>query len=402
MISYNQIKEIYSWELPKIIFGIDAVEKVGIEAKQYGKKALIVTGKSIKKHGLLDRVTEPLQNENIEVDIYTSSPTKWEEPDLEEYNRVMTTSRRKKYDLVIAVGGGARMDMAKIAAIMAKNPGEIHQYLSEGETEYRDDLIKNPGLPTMMISTTHGAGAEIGHAIMLHIKKRTTQIKSPYIIPKVAVIDPSLTVTMPKSVTAATALDALATAIESYTTIHNTPLSDLLSLFAIKLVSENLRIAYGDGRNIEARYNLTLAGHIAGVANFVGAAHLIHAFSNAIGGMWRVPHGFACSVTIPYILDSLTKTTSKSRLNKLAQALCINTRRLTKDEVTEKIVQATKKLNEDVKSPTSLKNFGAKKEDIPEMVKQTLAWKHFIDRSPWKITYDEAIKLGERMLEFKI
>jgi len=400
MLTYNQIKKIYSWNLPKIIFGIGAVGEVGVEARQFGKKALILTGENISKAGLVDEVMKPLKKEGVEVDVFSHSHTHGAEPDLEEIDLVIEAARKNEYELFIGVGGGSCMDMAKLASIMTTNPGGIQQYLSVGETLHRDDLVKKPGPPIVLVNTTHEAGGEIGHAIILHTKKRKVYVKSPYAVPKVAIIDPMLTVTLPRSVTAATCLDALATAIETYTTIYNTPLSDVLSLFSIKLVSDNLAIAYGDGRNIEARYNLSLAGHIAGLANYsVGASHLIHAFSHAIGGMWGITHGFACSVTMPYILNTITKMIPKPRLVRLAKAFGENPERLTKNEIASRIVMATKRLNEDVNSPGCLKDVGAKKNELPEMVKQALDWKHYIDRSPWKLTYDDAIKLAERIWE---
>ncbi|MDH3328752.1 MAG: iron-containing alcohol dehydrogenase, partial [Desulfobulbaceae bacterium] len=213
--------KIISLKSPNLILaGFGALEKMGEEAKNLDvKKALMVTDIGIQSSGIGAQVEKILRDSGVAVTVFDKVQS---DPDIACCESCICEAKKGDYDLVVGVGGGSPMDIASIASLMTTNPGTVHDYFGV-------NLLKNPGIPTFLVATTSGTGAEVTpNAILTDPEAKLKKgIVSPYILPRAAIVDPILTVTMPPRVTSFTGMDALTHAIESYTSMNATPLTDM-------------------------------------------------------------------------------------------------------------------------------------------------------------------------------
>lgn len=281
----------------KIIFGQNCVDQVGVEVSEYGDRALLVTGRSaMRKAGIIDRITDLLKVSGFKkIHVYDEVE---HDPSTETVDRGTELAREGQYDVVIGIGGGSALDAAKAIACMVKNDGPVVEYQSGRK-------IERSGIPFIAIPTTAGTGAEITkNAVLTNREKEVKQsVRSPFMIAELAMVDPLLTVTMPPNVTAATGMDALTQAIEAYVTLASNPISDMLALRAISLISQNLARAFADGSDIEARDNMALGSLISAMAFANSSLGAVHGLAHPIGGLFGVPHGVTCALLLPYVME---------------------------------------------------------------------------------------------------
>jgi len=230
--------KIYRFRLPKkIIFGPDSHKKVGEEVKALGgKDVLLVTDSNLSRVGIPEKVEKVVAEESVNVDFFTEVEA---EPRLETAEAVAEAARKKRYDVVVGIGGGSVMDMAKVAAMAVTNPGPMRNYVGVG-------LVKNPSIPKILLPTTSGTGSEVTNiAIVTRVEDEAkTAIVSPYMLGDVAIVDPTFTYTLPPRLTASTGLDALSHALESVMSTKSNPVTDSLALRAIALIFQYLPRAY--------------------------------------------------------------------------------------------------------------------------------------------------------------
>lgn len=271
--------------MPKQVFyGENALQNASESFSALGKKALIVTDPMMVKLGNTKLVTDILDKNKIEYSIYdqiTGEPTdKMIETGLGIYNT-------EKCDFLIAVGGGSPIDAMKAIGAVATNGGTINDYL--GKT------ITIPTPPMVAIPTTSGTGSEATQFTIITNTERDIKmlLKGAVLMPDIAIDDPAFTMTAPKSVTAATGLDALCHAAEAYTSRKAQPLTDEFALSAIKKIFDNLPLCYNEGKNAYAREQMSIAAFQAGVAFNNASVTIIHGMSRPIGALFHVPHGIS-------------------------------------------------------------------------------------------------------------
>ncbi|MEM2629678.1 MAG: iron-containing alcohol dehydrogenase, partial [Candidatus Bathyarchaeia archaeon] len=234
----------------RIVFGIEAVNQVGEEAKKLkAKNILVVTDDNIEKAGLLDKVKAPLEAEKLKYYVY-KIPTA--EPTMSSAKAITDHVRKNKYDLVIGVGGGSCMDSAKLAAIMATNKGDVESYCASA-TKAPEPLTED-SLPKILIPTTAGTGSEASNTLVIIDGGYKTWITDAKVLAEVAIVDPLMTLTCPPRMTAGSGMDALSHLAEAVMVRKWHPISDAIALKGISLVAQNLRKAYYDGNNLEARW----------------------------------------------------------------------------------------------------------------------------------------------------
>ncbi|MBA7524277.1 Long-chain-alcohol dehydrogenase 1 [subsurface metagenome] len=236
----------YAVQLPKrVVFGDGVEEKIGAEAKGLGaKKALIVTDATIEKAGLLEKVEKTLK-EAVEVDVFDIVES---EPTLAAAETVAGAARAAKYDLIVGVGGGSVMDMAKVASAVASNPGQaVSEFMGANK-------IANPSVSKILVPTTAGTGAEATPFTLIIVGGKKKAIASPYNLADVVLISPSFTATMPPRVTASTGMDAMSHAIEAFLSTGSNPLTDSFALEAIRKIADNLEVAFSHGDNLDALF----------------------------------------------------------------------------------------------------------------------------------------------------
>lgn len=388
-VSYLSTKP-FSFQVPtKIIFGIGTADTVGLEAKQLGGSSIFfVTDKTIEKVGIADRVKKALEEEELKVRKVFNEIG--HEPDMTIVEAICDAVRKDEYDLLIGVGGGSALDMAKVASVMATNSGEVNNYIGR-------KLVKKDGLPKILLPTTAGTGSEVSSAAVIIREKLKRMIVSRQCLADVAIVDPLLTVTMPPAVTAGTGLDALSHAIEGMMSTRFNPIKDMLALEATKLIATNLRLAYADGEHLDARSNMSLAALLSGIA--IGTVYG-HSMGDTLVSRYGISHGVSCGIALPYVMEYNLFACAKE-LALIAEAMGERVNGLTLEEKAYKAVAAVKKLVEDLDVPSSLKDLGVPRDMLPELAEEMLTkfpkgWQRR------KMTKENATKMFERALEGKI
>jgi phosphonate metabolism-associated iron-containing alcohol dehydrogenase len=338
----------------KVIFGVGSLDTLAEVVGAFGpKKIILVTGKqSMKKSGIARTVVENLKSYPVAVyDDVEHNPTT---RNIENGLRFL---EKEKGDLVIGLGGGSVIDFAKAIAVLSKNSGSVFEYLSSNRE------IVNRGIPLIAIPTTAGTGSEVTQyaSIINEDTKKKISLTHDYVRPNVAIVDPSLTVTMPKSVTAITGLDALSQCIEAYWSRNHTPVSDVFALNGIKLISENITNAYNFPDEIDARSNMSLASLFSGIAISIAATTIVHSVSYPLTVRFKVPHGLACSLTLPLFIKYNSEV-SESRVLGMARAI--------NAETVEDFIQKIEEIIVNVKLPRKLREVGVNSEDIDLIVEE--------------------------------
>ncbi len=379
----------YAVQQPKrIVFGADIIDKIGVEARGLGakKKVLIVTDKTMQKLGFYDRVHKPLSEVVEEVEVFDSIEP---EPTLATAEKVVTASRAG-YDLIVGMGGGSVLDMAKVAAAAAANPDQnASEFLGANK-------IINPSVSKILIPTTAGTGSEATPFALVIADGKKKAIASPYNIADVVFLDASFTATMPPRVTAFTGMDALSHAVESFLSLGANPLTDSFALEAMRKISTNLEEVYSHGDNLKARQEMALAAMLAGIA--FGNAGVIagHAIAHTIGTRYNVPHGVSAALTLPYIMEYNAVAAGEERMQAIAKAL------LGEDVGTEaadasKAIAYVRGMLERMQLPTRLSELGVTKDDLRGLAENVVKEKGYLKRNTREMDFDAALKLLESM-----
>jgi len=389
----------------KIIFGVGAVDRVGEEAKRLGGgKILVVSDGNIEKAGILGKILKLSEEKEPDIQLY-KIPTA--EPTMDSARAIADMVREKKYNVVIGVGGGSCLDSAKIAAAMATNPGDVWEYCAKVKAEVRQ--VKNQTLPKILIPTTSGTGSEASNTLVIIEKKYKTWITDNKVLAEVAIVDPTLTATLPPKMTAGSGMDALSHVVEALMSTRANPLSDALSLEAVRLVFENLRRAYHQGEDLEARWGMSLAatlgGWVIGFPWIGGPAIIGHCLAEAFGSKYKIPHGIACALALPYSMEY----NLPALMDKLALMTTVvgeDCTGLTTRDAAFKSIEAVLELMEDVDMPTTLREVGVPKEDLKPFAEYLVTERQYlydlITFNPRKPTLENITQLLERMWEGEI
>ncbi|RAS77202.1 iron-containing alcohol dehydrogenase [Priestia endophytica] len=370
-----------------LITGRDSISKIGEEAKKLGsKKAIIITDKVIRQTGLLSKVIFPLEEINLAVDIMDEVMP---EPPFENLEQMMIQLEGKEYDLLIGVGGGSVLDATKVLSIMLTNQENVRDLVGI-------EKVQNAGISTILVPTTSGTGSEVTYnAIFTDVRDKVKKgIVSPYLLPKVAIVDPALTLTVPPSVTAATGMDALVHAVESYTAIRAGELTDGIALQAIKLISRSLRKAVYNGKDVKAREDMAMGSLLAGISLGNAGVGAVHALAYPLGGKFKVPHGVANSLLLPFVMK-YNVVADLEKFAEVAKALGENIEGLSLREAANCTVYALTQLAQDIGIPSSLKDVGVTAEDIPNLAEEASKIDRLLNNNPRWLTVKEIEKIYE-------
>jgi len=374
------------------IFGLNAVKKLGEEVRKLGGgKVLIVTDKGIMKSGLLDNITKVLEEERIRYSIFSEVKP---EPDLESYNKAVEFAKKERPNVVIGFGGGSSMDVAKVTSMMLNNPGEVIQYVGPPF-----DTFENEGYPTVLIPTTAGTGSECTRGAVIIVDNRKRDIADSKMFATVAIVDPMLTISMPPALTAATGIDALAHALESLMSRKTTKISYLFALEAVKLIFRYLRRAYRDGNDLESRYHMSLASTFAGMALSVTGANLAHAAAYTYAGWKKLPHGVSCGIALPYAMEYYLPVVV-DRLAVVAKEVGLCPRDVDERDAALTLIESVHQLTRDLGLPTSLREVGVSKEDIPALITRLESeYRYIWEKGPLPFIEDRIKSFYEKMYE---
>ena len=283
----------------RIIFGSGKLGEAAITAASLGRRALVVTGSTpVRADGLIHE----LRARNIEPVVFSVSG----EPTIPAILTGVQAARDQQCNIVIGCGGGSALDGAKAVAALMNNPGDPLDYL---EVVGRGNPLTRPSAPCICIPTTAGTGCEVTRNAVLASPEHRVKVslRSPRMLPLLAVVDPDLTQSLPPSVTASTGMDALTQLIEPFVCKAAGPLSDAICREGIRRAALWLGRAYADGRDAAARENMALASLFGGLALANAGLGAVHGFAAPIGGMFPMPHGVACARLLPFVMDANVK-----------------------------------------------------------------------------------------------
>ena len=355
--AFRMALPVLPYREPEIIRSCTEIGKVA--KKEKISSVLIVTDKGIVNNGLVDPVVAALQTSGISYYIYADTQPN---PTVQNVEDALQVYRANQCDALIAIGGGSSMDCAKAVGARVVYPKRTVNQLGGKLKVWRK-------LPTLIaIPTTAGTGSETTLAAMITDSETHHKyaIMSFPLIPKYAVLDASLTYSLPPHLTSTTGVDALTHAVEAYIGRSTSKETRRLSLEATKLVFENVEEAYKDGNNHTARENMLHAAYKAGIAFSKSYVGYIHAVAHSLGGKYGTPHGFANAVVMPYVLESYGKSVYK-KLHRLGIAAGVATEEDAPMTGAIKFINAVKALNASMNIPEKLP--GIQKEDIPSLTK---------------------------------
>jgi len=383
--------KIISLRSPHLILaGIGASERLGQEAKGIGaQKALIVTDKGVINSGIGKRIKDLLEKERIGVEIFDEVIS---DPDIKNVETCIEIGKKGNYDLFIGVGGGSPMDIASITSVMVTNSGSVREY-------FGINLIKNPGIPTILIPTTAGTGAEVTpNAVLTDTEEKMKKaIISPHILPRVAIIDPLSTLSMPPSVTSFTGMDALTHAVESYTANNATVLTDLFAKEAMILIGRSLRTAVAQGNNLEARYDMSIGSLYAGISLANAGVAAVHALAYPLGGLFNIPHGIANGLLLPYVME-FNVLGNIPKFAQIAQFLGEKVDHMGLLDQAYCSAKAVKAIYGDLKVPQSLTDLNIPKNVIPAMAQAAINVTRLLANNPRTMTLQDAERIYEKAL----
>ncbi|MDM0497535.1 L-threonine dehydrogenase [Clostridium perfringens] len=355
----------YKFFMPAIsLMGADCLKDAGDQVGELGfKKALIVTDKVLGQIGIVKKVTDVLDNKNIEYAIYDETKPN---PTVKNVNAGLALLKEKECDFVISLGGGSAHDCAKGIALLATNGGEIKDY--EGV-----DKSKKPQLPMVGINTTAGTGSEMTLFAIITDEERHIKMAlvDKHLTPIIAVNDPMLMLAMPKSLTAATGMDALTHAVEAYVSTAATPITDACAEKAIELISNYLVNAVENGEDVEARDMMAYAEYLAGMAFNNASLGYVHAMAHQLGGFYNLPHGVCNAILLPHVQE-YNKATSASRLAKIAKIMGGNIEGLTDEQGADLCIDMIKSLSQTIGIPEGLGVLGVKESDFETLATNAL------------------------------
>ena len=378
----------------RLVQRLGAIQELGNEATQLGmRRPLLVTDAGVKAAGLLESALEVLRKSDVEPVVFdrvrANPPVALVDEGAREY-------RSQGCDGLVAIGGGSSMDTAKgIGVVVAHDDGSIVDY------EWGGRQIASRIPPMIAVPTTAGTGSEVTLWAVITDPNRKIKFNvggTPNIASWVAVIDPELTVKLPPAVTAGTGMDALAHAVECYTMSYHQPFTDAVALLAMEYVAKYLRVAYSQAANLEARYHMSAAAMLAGLAYGTDSAGAAHAMSQTAGGVHDAPHGELTARLLGPVME-YNYAGEPERFARMAQAFGLQVRGVSTWEAAEMAVEYVYELTDDL-GIRGLQELGFSEDEIPMLADkafadpQTIGNPRDVDAAAYQRIYRRAFEVG--------
>lgn len=380
----------------RVVFGSGKAKDLPNYIKQLGgHKVFIVTDPPLAKTPLMDGIMGNLNRSSIDVKVFTGVEPN---PPIEAVKEGAEIVKNEGCDVIIGVGGGSPVDTAKAIAFMCINKGSIADYWRRDQWSHPED---KPGLPCIAVPTTAGTSSEISSTAVIKDKQRKVKmgITHRFLYPTMALYDPELTLSLPAAITAATGMDALTHAIESYTNTVVSPLAADMALRAIELIGANLRLAVTNGQNLEAREAMLLSNIYAGLAMCNTRLALVHGITAVMGGYYNIPHGIVNAVLLPYVMEYNVVAAPKLHVD-VACALgghgwTKKLRDMPEIEGGNAAVKIVFDLMKDIGLPSHLSEIGIEKSAIPEICEAAME-NQIVYLNPRKVSLGDMILVCER------
>ncbi|KAL2632213.1 hypothetical protein R1flu_016899 [Riccia fluitans] len=346
----------YAFFMPNLnLIGVGSLNAAGSQIAELGfKKALIVTDKVLVKVGAVNAVIKVLDQIDVDYVIYDGTEPN---PTDNQVDEGLALLKKESCDFIVSFGGGSPHDCAKAIGVLATNGGKIHDYEGVNKT-------KKAMLPLVSVNTTAGTAAELTRFSIITDTKRHVKmaIIDWKVTPTIAVDDPTLMIGMPKSLTAATGMDALTHAIEAYVSTISNPVTDASALHAMKLIKTYLRDAVNDGKNLKARDMMSYAEFLAGMAFNSASLGYVHAMAHQLGGIYNLPHGVCNAVLLP-VVQEFNAAKVPHLFIDIAEAFGYNVGE-DQQKAVKVVLDEIRSLSKDVGIPKNLNELGVKPEDF--------------------------------------
>jgi alcohol dehydrogenase class IV len=365
MMTDNKKMDGFSYACPTAVMaGHGSLSSIYKVVASFGcKRAMILTDPGVRAAGLADLVKNSLVE--FYAGMYDKIPP---DPDLDSVDGAVEKARELKADCIVSVGGGSVIDAGKVASVCLKSGGKANDYIN------RWYALDEPQTPHVVVPTTAGTGSEVTNAAVITniTAGRKLFLADPWIVPNAAILDPRMTMTLPKGMTVGSAMDAMTHAVEAMMSLMANAICDGQALQAIRLISENLPLVAADGNDEKARLNMQIAATAAGWAFTIAQVGLAHAMAHTVGTLYHVPHGSACGIVLPHVMRfNVDHATAK--LAQAAQALGVDTKGMSERDAALAAADAVEALMAKVGHPMRLREVGVPEDGLPVAAFHALA-----------------------------
>ncbi len=352
----------------RVVFGRRSIQRLPEEVEYLSldtSKVAVICGKSAVSNGFVDTVEKLLK---VKLSVFDEVES---DPSIESVEKVLGRVEEFSPSLIIAIGGGSPIDVAKVVSCMLRNEGDIEGFIGVPE------CFENPGVPLVAIPTTSGSGSEVTPYAVLTDERnwRKAPLISHHMFPVLSIDDPDFTLTMPQSVTANTGVDALTHAVESFVSKRATPISKLYSVEAMRLISKNIARAFGNPRDVEAREGMMLASLLAGMAITDAGAGLVHTMAHVLGVMYRLPHGLSNAMFLVPVLRFYGFSV-EGEIREMGRAMGFRSGNIFE------ILDELESLLEFLGKPKRLKDIGFSENDISTFINLVMGRRHLMGNLP--------------------
>lgn len=377
----------------KIVFGIGNVEKTGKEVSEIGKRVLVVTGvKSAEETGTLKKLVANIEEEGIKVKVFKGVKTN---PSIEIIEKGTKITTVFKPDVILTVGGGSVHDAGRIISLMATHKGELCDYALMGKKGVSG--IKNTTIPLITVPTISGTGAEISPAALVTIGNKKEIVVSPYLSPKISIVDPALSVSVPPKTSAQVGIDAYFQGLEAFVSKNAQPFSDIFALESMKHSIAYLPRIVKNTNDLEARSFVALSAIESVFAIAQAGVGAIHALSDPLSGYYNVHHGLALSILAPEVMEA-NLDSNIERFAKVSELFGTDMTTISLEDAAKKSISCVKSFLCDVGLSLlpRLREFGVTLEDMDKLVQDAKNPDMFTN--PKEMTYEEIMSIYKKLI----
>jgi len=386
------MSHIYSLlNIGKIVAGAGCIEQIiDIVADYEATNVVIITDQGVWNSGLVERPKALLERGGIHVHVINNTPP---EPTVDQVNAIFQAAKEFECQMIIGIGGGSSMDAAKIVSLLLTNDVDLLQ-LVKGKAQ-----IKRRGVPTLMIPTTAGTGSEAtpNAIVLVPEEELKVGIVSAKMVPDCVILDPTMTVNLPKHITANTGMDALCHAIECYISKKANPLSDTFALKAITLISRSIRTAYNDGHNLAAREDMLLGAMFGGISIATSSTTAVHALSYPLGGKYHIPHGLSNAILLPSVMK-FNLDVCEEKFKNIAIAMELDISGCTIRDAAEKMIDNLYSMIADLDVKCDLKAIGINEATLDGLIEAAAKVTRLLDNNPKAVTKEDMRAIYKEIL----
>lgn len=368
-----------------------AIKRLGsIVKQQIGNTVLLVTDPGLIKAGLLNAATDSLNNAGVSYRVFDGVVA---DPSEAVVESALAEARAASIDGVIGFGGGSSMDVAKLVALLIGGGEDLNDVYGVG-------LAKGQRLPLIQIPTTAGTGSEVTPISIITVGETEKKgIIAPQLLPDIALLDAELTLGLPAAITAATGIDAMVHAIESYTSasVNNNPVSRAIAREALRLLGANIETAVKDGSNVQARSNMLLGAMLAGQAFANSPVAAVHALAYPIGGIFHVPHGLSNALVLTQVMR-FNASTCQDAYATLAIDAFPDLASVSKEQRVDEFINRLQALSADLGLEQTLREVGIGESDLPVMAADAMKQSRLLVNNPREVSESDALAIYKAAL----